>query len=387
MRRSPRRRRRAATLEGLSWAAWWLDDAEAVFDARERAYRLYRDAGRRCRRRADGNVARGRRVGLPRRRHGRRRVAPARPAAARAARRRPGSRLARLPRGLRRARERRRRARRRARASPRPSSDAASVSPTWRCSASASRERRWSRRPRSRTGCAASTRRPRRRWRGRRRSRSRAPGPAASSSARARRCRTTSAPPSGATGSPSSPSATAAATCSASAGRSTAPCTSGAGAGPRRRSCWRARSRRSPARGRRTQAARSPSWRSSGGGRAGLPRPSRWSSERAHRTARSSVAPGSRSMQAIHAPRPSWSSGCGRRDPGPDQAPLLELLLRASIADGELDSAATALAELRALAQRVGTGPLQSCGRPRRGHARRRARRPRTRAHAARGRG
>ena len=31
--------------EGLSWAAWWLDDGEAVFDARERAYRLYRDAG------------------------------------------------------------------------------------------------------------------------------------------------------------------------------------------------------------------------------------------------------------------------------------------------------------------------------------------------------
>lgn len=29
-------------LEGLSWSAWWLDDAGAVFDARERAYRLYR---------------------------------------------------------------------------------------------------------------------------------------------------------------------------------------------------------------------------------------------------------------------------------------------------------------------------------------------------------
>ena len=29
-------------LEGLSWAAWWLDDADAVFDARQRAYRLYR---------------------------------------------------------------------------------------------------------------------------------------------------------------------------------------------------------------------------------------------------------------------------------------------------------------------------------------------------------
>lgn len=28
-------------LEGLSWAAWWLDDADAVFAAREGAYRLY----------------------------------------------------------------------------------------------------------------------------------------------------------------------------------------------------------------------------------------------------------------------------------------------------------------------------------------------------------
>lgn len=32
-------------LEGLSWAAWWLDDANAVFDARERAFRLYRERG------------------------------------------------------------------------------------------------------------------------------------------------------------------------------------------------------------------------------------------------------------------------------------------------------------------------------------------------------
>jgi LuxR family maltose regulon positive regulatory protein len=32
-------------LEGLSWAAWWLDDGEAVFDARERAYRLYGESG------------------------------------------------------------------------------------------------------------------------------------------------------------------------------------------------------------------------------------------------------------------------------------------------------------------------------------------------------
>ena len=32
-------------LEGLSWAAWWLDDAATVFDCRERAYRLYRRRG------------------------------------------------------------------------------------------------------------------------------------------------------------------------------------------------------------------------------------------------------------------------------------------------------------------------------------------------------
>ena len=36
--------------EGLSWAAWWLDDAGVVFDARARAYRLYgRAAIRRAR--------------------------------------------------------------------------------------------------------------------------------------------------------------------------------------------------------------------------------------------------------------------------------------------------------------------------------------------------
>jgi LuxR family maltose regulon positive regulatory protein len=32
-------------LEGLSWAAWWLDDAGAVLEARERAYRLYKKRG------------------------------------------------------------------------------------------------------------------------------------------------------------------------------------------------------------------------------------------------------------------------------------------------------------------------------------------------------
>ena len=31
--------------EGLSWAGWWLDEAETVFDYRERAYGLYRKGG------------------------------------------------------------------------------------------------------------------------------------------------------------------------------------------------------------------------------------------------------------------------------------------------------------------------------------------------------
>jgi len=32
-------------VEGLSWAAWWLDRADVVFDARVRAYRLYKRSG------------------------------------------------------------------------------------------------------------------------------------------------------------------------------------------------------------------------------------------------------------------------------------------------------------------------------------------------------
>jgi DNA-binding NarL/FixJ family response regulator len=37
--------RTAEAFEGLSWAAWWLDDSPAVFGARQSAYRLYRDGG------------------------------------------------------------------------------------------------------------------------------------------------------------------------------------------------------------------------------------------------------------------------------------------------------------------------------------------------------
>jgi LuxR family transcriptional regulator, maltose regulon positive regulatory protein len=32
-------------VEALSWAAWWQNDTDALFEARERAFRLYRDAG------------------------------------------------------------------------------------------------------------------------------------------------------------------------------------------------------------------------------------------------------------------------------------------------------------------------------------------------------
>ena len=42
---SLRERESAEALEGLGLAAWWLDDAEIVFDARERAYRLYSERG------------------------------------------------------------------------------------------------------------------------------------------------------------------------------------------------------------------------------------------------------------------------------------------------------------------------------------------------------
>ncbi len=40
-----RERESPEALEGLALAAWWLDDADIVFDARERAYRLYADRG------------------------------------------------------------------------------------------------------------------------------------------------------------------------------------------------------------------------------------------------------------------------------------------------------------------------------------------------------
>src|ERR1041384_7903219 len=43
-----RERESPEALEGLGLAAWWLDDADAVFDSRERAYRLYSERGDRA---------------------------------------------------------------------------------------------------------------------------------------------------------------------------------------------------------------------------------------------------------------------------------------------------------------------------------------------------
>ena len=37
----------AEAWDGLSWACWWLEDGRAAIQAREHAYRLYKDAGER----------------------------------------------------------------------------------------------------------------------------------------------------------------------------------------------------------------------------------------------------------------------------------------------------------------------------------------------------
>ena len=80
--RSPARESPEA-LEGLGLAAWWLDLADVVFDARERAYRLYRDRGDEAGRRAGRGLARVGLLGVSRRERGRQRLAAARAAPAR----------------------------------------------------------------------------------------------------------------------------------------------------------------------------------------------------------------------------------------------------------------------------------------------------------------
>src|SRR5262249_8223146 len=89
----------AEALEGLGLAAWWLDE-ESALDARERAYRLYRERGES---RGAGRVGDMARMGLqhlPRRARDRERLAPARPAPARGPRAVCGAGRARAARGV-----------------------------------------------------------------------------------------------------------------------------------------------------------------------------------------------------------------------------------------------------------------------------------------------
>ena len=142
----------AEALEGLSWAAWWLDDVDACFDARERAYRAYRAAGdlRGAARMAlwlSDDYAEFRREEAVVRR-----LVPARRAAARGAPARAGARLAGGLRGARDARRGRPRGRAAARRRRRASSAASSAPSTSRCSPSRPRASRWSPRARSSRG-------------------------------------------------------------------------------------------------------------------------------------------------------------------------------------------------------------------------------------------
>lgn len=178
-------------LEGLSWAAWWLDDGEAVFDARERAYSVYRERGERASAArmatwlaADELDFRGAVavVGGWLGRAGRL-LDPLEPGPEHGWLAFHEGYIAHLSGDTSKAGE--------------LGARAAEVGrrfdvPDWRCSDSRFRAPPLSPAPRSRRACAASTRRPRLPWRARRRSRSRAPGSAASWSAPAPPCSTTS---------------------------------------------------------------------------------------------------------------------------------------------------------------------------------------------------
>ena len=246
--------------EGLSWAAWWLDDADVVFAARERAYRLYKKSGDPV---GAARMARGW-LAISSTSTARLRWLAAGSVARIACSTR--SSLDRTTVGLPslRATWRTRAARWRRPLSSRawqPSLGDSSPWPTWRCSVSLWRARRWWLAGGCGRACAISTRPPLPPWRRRPRFRSRARGPVASWSPRALPYAITSGRSNGATGSPNSRSATGAATCSRSAGRSTARCTSGGADGRTRRRCWRLRSRTSPALAQRWWVARWWRWR------------------------------------------------------------------------------------------------------------------------------
>ena len=238
-------------LEGLSWAAWWLDDSDAVFDARERAYRLYKASGDR------GSAARmatwlaADQLDFRGACGGSEWMAAARPPPAGSTRAGTRSRLAGLSRGIRRLHPRRCR-RRRVSSAVRAAElgQRFEVTDLEMLGLALHGSTLWRPRLRWRRACSTSTKPLPRLSKATPRSPSRAPGHAVFSSPRARPCSTTTAQPSGAIGSPTSQIATEAATCSRSAGPSTAQCTSGGAAGRTRRRCSSRRSRTTPARAR-----------------------------------------------------------------------------------------------------------------------------------------
>ena len=214
---------------GLSWAAWWLDDAERS-SPRASAPTACTEGRRRGRRGSDGDLAGGRSARLPRRVGGGERLAAPRAPPARPARAGPDHGWLAFHEGYSRTRRRHRDGRELA-AFAAELGRRFGVADLEMLGLALEGSRARGRAREVEEGMRCLDEATARRWRARRRSRSPARGRAASWSPRARPCSTTSGRSSGATGSPSSPSATGAATCSRSAGPSTARCTSGAAGG------------------------------------------------------------------------------------------------------------------------------------------------------------
>ena len=352
----------ATALEGLSWAAWWLDDADMVFGARERAYRLYRkgqdpaSAARMATWLAADHldfhgalaVASGwlRRAG--------RLLEPLEPGPDHGWLAFHEGHIAGICGDTVNARELAVRAAQLGRRFEVPDLEMLGLALQGPASSLPLGSRR---------ACAASTRPRRRPWRERPRSRSRVLGPAVSWSPPAPPCSTTGERSSGATGSRSSQSATGAATCSPSVALSTARSTCGGGGGRMRRRSWKPRSRTFRGPGRRGRRVRWRRWPSCDGGRGGRRR--RWLLDQAGASAASQLG---RARLALDRGEPLRAAELGQRllrqlpEEGKlERAPALELLVRARIARGELEEAASALAALREIEQLVGTAPLRAC--------------------------
>jgi LuxR family transcriptional regulator, maltose regulon positive regulatory protein len=130
-----------------------------------------------------------------------------------------------------------------------------------------------------------------------------------------------------------------------------------------RRRSWKPRSRTFRGPGRRGRRVRWRRWPSCDGGRGGRRR--RWLLDQAGASAASQLG---RARLALDRGEPLRAAELGQRllrqlpEEGKlERAPALELLVRARIARGELEEAASALAALREIEQLVGTAPLRAC--------------------------